>query len=213
VLLPPKEHPPGTQATSFRNMRFVDWNEVFEYLGFPIFMKPADGGGWRDVHKCDSPEAFFAAYDSSRDLCMMAQEAIAFSEYYRLYVLGRSRVLIMPYDPGAPMHERYVKSPPPIAAHLEERMRRDGIALCEALGYDMNTVEFAVRDGVPYAIDFMNPAPDADRNSVGEANFEWVVSNMADVLLERVRNPRAFEVTGQWPKTVAGNGSTPASVR
>ena len=212
VLLPPKEHPPGTQASSFRNMRFINWNEVFSYLGFPIFMKPADGGGWRDVHKCDTPDAFFEAYDSSRDLCMMAQEAINFTEYYRLYVLGRSRVRIMQYDPGAPHHERYVQNPPPIDPHLEERMRRDGIALCEALGYDMNTVEFAVRDGIPYAIDFMNPAPDADRHSVGQENFDWVVNNMAEVLIDRARNPRPFETTGVWPKTLVKQSPAPMSV-
>jgi hypothetical protein len=205
VLLPPKERPAGTQAQSFRNMRFVEWDEVFAYLGFPIFMKPADGGGWRDVHKCDSAEAFFAAYDASRDLCMMAQEAIAFTQYFRLYVLGRANVLIMPYDPGAPIHERYVRNAPPIDPQLDARLRHDAIALCDALGYDMNTVEFAVRDGVPYAIDFMNPAPDADRHSVGDENFDWVVNTMAAVLIDRVRNPRPFETTGGWPKTlVAG---------
>ena len=209
VLLPPKQHPPGTEAKSFRNMRFVEWDEVFAYLGFPIFMKPADGGGWRDVHKCDSPEAFFTAYDGSRDLCMMAQEAIAFTEYYRLYVLGREHVLIMAYDPGAPHHQRYVRNAPPIEPALEARMRRDGIALCQALGYDMNTVEFAVRDGVPYAIDFMNPAPDADRNSVGEENFAWVVDTMARVLVERARNPRPLETTGAWPSLLR-NETVPA---
>ena len=206
VLLPPKERPPGTGERSFRNMRFVEWDDVFAYLGFPIFMKPVDGGGWRDVHKCDSPDAFFAAYDGSRDLCMMAQEAIAFTQYYRLYVLGRSNVLVMPYDPGAPMHERYVRGAPPIDPQLDARMRRDGIALCDALGYDMNTVEFAVRDGIPYAIDFMNPAPDADRHSVGEENFDWVVRTMAAVLIDRVRHPRPFETTGRWPSTLAERG-------
>jgi hypothetical protein len=99
------------------------------------------------------------------------------------------------------MHERYVRNAPPIEAQLDERLRRDGIALCDALGYDMNTVEFAVRDGVPYAIDFMNPAPDADRQSVGEENFDWVVNTMATVLIDRVRNPRLFETTGRWPAT------------
>ncbi|MGA8535280.1 MAG: hypothetical protein WB615_14320 [Candidatus Tumulicola sp.] len=203
VLLPPKERPPATKAESFRNMHFVEWDDVFAYLGFPIFMKPADGGGWRDVYKCDSPEAFFAAYDGSRDLCMMAQEAIAFTQYYRLYVLGRSNVLVMPYDPGAPHHERYVRDAPAIDPQLDARMRREGIALCDALGYDMNTVEFAVRDGVPYAIDFMNPAPDADRQSVGDENFDWVVNTMANVLIDRVRRPRPFETTGCWPQTLA----------
>jgi hypothetical protein len=73
------------------------------------------------------------------------------------------------------------------------------MALCAVLGYDMNTVEFAVRDGIPYAIDFMNCAPDADRVSVGDANFEWVVSNMAEVLIDIVTSGRTLELTGSWP--------------
>ena len=150
VLLPHKDYPPNTEAKSFRNMRWVNWDEVFAYLGFPIFMKPAYGGGWKDVYKCDNPQEFFAAYDQTRDLTMMAQEAIEFDRYYRCYVLGRNRVHIMHYDPKQPHHLRYVKNPPPMEPEFEARIRRDAIALCDALGYDMNTVEFAVRDGIPY---------------------------------------------------------------
>lgn len=210
VLLPHKQHPPNTQDTSFRNMKYVDWDEVFEYLGFPIFLKPAYGGGWKDVYKCDDAEAFFNAYDQTRDLCMMAQEAIEFTEYYRVYVLGRSRVRIMRYEPRNPHHLRYVADPLPSDPKLQDRIHRDSLALCEGLGYDMNTCEFAVRDGIPYAIDFMNCAPDADRNSVGQENFEWVVSNMAELVIERAKNPRPFEMTGNWPKLLNLAGRTRA---
>jgi hypothetical protein len=202
VLLPHKQYPPNTEAKSFRNMQFVNWDEVFDYLKFPIFMKPAYGGGWKDVYKCDNPAEFFAAYDQTRDLTMMAQEAIEFELYYRCYVLGRSRVRIMAYDPKAPFHERYVKNPPPMNAQFEERIRRDALALCSGLGYDMNTVEFAVRGGIPYAIDFMNCAPDADLNSVGQENFDWMVTNMAEVLIEMVRGEKRFELTGNWPSVM-----------
>jgi hypothetical protein len=133
----------------------------------------------------------------------MAQEAIDFSEYYRCYVLGRERVHLMRYDPKRPHHERYVQDAPPIEAGFEARLRRDALALSDALGYDMNTVELAVRDGIPYAIDFTNPAPDADLHSVGPANFAWVVENMADVLVGRVQRRRPFELTGSWPAMVA----------
>ena len=198
VLLPHKQHPPNTEAKSFRNMRWVKWDEVFDYLGFPIFMKPAYGGGWKDVYKVHDPDEFFAAYDQTRDLTMMAQEAIEFELYYRCYVLGRKRVRIMAYDPKQPFHLRYVQNPPPMEPAFEQRVRRDAIALCEALGYDMNTVELAVRDGTPYAIDFMNCAPDADLHSVGRENFDWMVNNMADVLIEMAQVPRALELTGTW---------------
>lgn len=198
-LLPHKQHPPNTKAKSFRNMRLVAWDEVWNYLGFPIFMKPAYGGGWKDVYKCNNKAEFMAAYDQTRDLTMMAQEAIDFVEYYRIYVLGRKRVHIMRYDPKQPHHLRYVKSAPKTDQKLWDRMHADAIKLCEGLGYDMNTVEFAVRGGIPYAIDFMNCAPDADVNSVGQENFEWVVTNMAETLIEQVNQPKKTELTGTWP--------------
>ena len=202
VLLPHKQHPPNTGEKSFRNLRFVDWDEVFAYLGWPIFMKPAYGGGWKDVYKVHDPQEFFAAYDQTRDLTMMAQEAIEFETYYRCYVLGRNRVRIMAYDPKQSFFDRYVKNPPPMNPEFEARINRDAIALCETLGYDMNTVEFAVRGGIPYAIDFMNCAPDADRASVGDENFDWMVTNMAEVLIERVRGAKKFELTGTWPQVM-----------
>jgi biotin carboxylase len=183
-------------------MRWVTWEEVFAYLGWPIFMKPAYGGGWKDVYKTHDPSEFFAAYEQTRDLAMMAQEAIEFDSYYRCYVIGRNRVHIMEYDPRQPHDLRYVQNPAAMAPEFEARIRRDATALCQGLGYDMNTVEFAIRGGIPYAIDFMNCAPDADRNSVGEANFEWVVNNMAEVLIERVTSPRPLEMTGNWPAVI-----------
>ena len=213
VLLPHKQHPPNTEDRSFRNMRYVNWDEVFGYLGWPIFMKPAYGGGWKDVYKCDDAQEFFSAYDQTRDLTMMAQEAIEFELYYRCYVLGRKRVRIMAYDPKAPFHERYVKNPPPMEPEFEARIRRDALALCDGLGYDMNTVEFAVRDGIPYAIDFMNCAPDADVHSVGQENFDWMVQNMAEVLIEMVRGEKSFELTGNWPQVmdVKKDATTPVA--
>lgn len=203
VLLPHKQHPPNTQAKSYRNMRLVNWDEVFDYLKWPIFMKPAYGGGWKDVYKVHNRREFFAAYDQTRDLAMMAQEAIEFQDYYRIYVLGRKRVHIMKYDPKQPHHLRYVKDAKPDPRMLQ-KLERDAIALCEALGYDLNTVELAVRDGVPYAIDFMNCAPDADVHSVGKENFDWVVRNMAEVLIELVNKPTKYEPTGSWPKLFLG---------
>ncbi len=204
VILPHKQHPPNTSSDSFSNLAYpIDWDDVFSYLGFPIFMKPANGGGWRDVHKVDDPAAFFAAYDRTHTLCMMAQEAIDFTEYFRCYVLGRETVRIMPYDPRQPFEKRYVLDGKGADPALLRRVERDALALCRALGYDFNTVEFAVRDGVPYAIDFMNPAPDCDSFSVGPANFEWVISHAADLLIDRALHPRPVELTGNWAAAAA----------
>jgi len=188
VILPHKQHPEGTTDRSMRNLEFpLDWEAVFAYVGEHGFMKPIDGGGWRDVYHIHNREEFFAAYDQSRDLCMLYQKAVEFNEYFRCYVVGQKRVRIMPYDPRKPHAERYVLNPPAYDKALLHRVEQDALKLCRALGYDLNTVEFAVEDGVPYAIDFMNPAPDAGLESVGQANFDWIIKEVADLAIAKAR--------------------------
>jgi glutathione synthase/RimK-type ligase-like ATP-grasp enzyme len=188
VILPHKKYPEGTNDRSMRNLEYpLNWDGVFNYVGEHGFMKPVDGGGWRDVFHIHNREEFFHAYDQSRDLCMMYQKAVDFTEYFRCYVVGQKKVHIMPYDPRAPHHERYVQNPPPYDKKLLKRVEQDALKLCQALGYDLNTVEFAVENGIPYAIDFMNPAPDADLHSVGEKNFEWIVSEIAALAIEKAK--------------------------
>jgi len=206
VLLPHKQHPAGTTDRSMRNLEYpLDWDGIFEYVGFPAFLKPHDGGGWKNVSKVDSPEELFAAYDVSGDLCMTLQGAVRFQEYFRCYVVDRQHVRVMRYDPGAPHHLRYVPGNPPAALALHDRMVADALTLCRALGYDLNTVEFAVEDGVPYAIDFMNPAPDAGMESVGPENFRWVVDAVAEMAVERAQAPpEAPSMT--WSRFLSGGG-------
>jgi glutathione synthase/RimK-type ligase-like ATP-grasp enzyme len=202
MLLPHKEHPNDTSGKSMRNLEFpLDWERVFAAVGEHGFMKPIDGGGWRDVYEIRSREEFFKAYDRSRDLCMVYQKAVDYTEYYRCYVIGQKRVHIMLYDPRRPHAERYCK----VAARattfqlrkLFKRMQDDAINLCRALGYDFNSVEFAVADGVPYAIDFLNPVPDADVHSVGETNFDWVVRQVAELAITRAKTaPRVGSLCG-----------------
>jgi len=190
VILPHKEHPIETTGRSMRNLEYpLDWESVFAYVGEHGFLKPVNGGGWRDVHHVRNREEFFRAYDLSRDLCMMYQKAVEFTDYYRCYVVAQKKVHIMPYDPRRPHAERYVQNEAPgvAAKKLLRRIEQDALKLCQALGYDLNTVEFAVEDGIPYAIDFMNPAPDADLHSVGAANFEWIVEQVAEMAIAKAR--------------------------
>jgi hypothetical protein len=205
VMLPHKEHPPGTTDKSMRNLQYpLDWDKTFEYVGFPAFLKPFDGGGWRDVHRVNSREELFAAYDQTRTLCMTLQAAVNFKEYFRCYVVGQEDVHIMPYDPRAPFHERYVRNPPAYDPALLTRVEHDARVICRALGYDFNTVEFAVQDGVPYAIDFMNPAPDADVHSVGQANFDWVVGRLAELAVKKALESRPA-ITYRWDRFLSGS--------
>jgi glutathione synthase/RimK-type ligase-like ATP-grasp enzyme len=189
VLLPHHSHPPGTTGQSMRNLEYpLDWADIFAYIGFPAFLKPHDGGGWKHVYKVNNPEEFFEKYHETGDLCMTLQAAVDFDFYFRCYVVGQSEVHVMQYDPKAPFHDRYVRSPRPVPQPLMDRVTHDARKICQALGYDFNTVEFAEEGGVPYAIDFMNPAPDADLFSVGPANFEWVLSHVAQLAVNRAQS-------------------------
>ena len=193
VILPHKERPQNTEAESYRNLKHpLDWDATFAYIGFPAFLKPHDGGGWRGVTRVTDPDSFVAAYDASGTDCMMLQEGIEFEDYYRCYGVGQKDVRLMRYNPTADnARTRYTEvDPSPIPKKLAAKIKRDVRALCKALGYDLNTVEFAVRDGVPYAIDFMNPAPDADYHTVGQENYEWVVKTVGAFLVKMAKQKR-----------------------
>jgi len=186
VLLPSKQHPADTNERSMRNLAYpLDWEAIFAYVGFPAFFKPFAGGGWKNVYKLHDRDEFFSAYDDTGQLVMMLQEEIAFEEYFRCYCIDVRDVRIMQYNPKAPFHERYVRNGPRLPDELLDKVRDGVLRLNRALGYDFNTVEFAVRGGVPYAIDFCNPAPDADKFSIGEENFEWVVEAAANMAVRK----------------------------
>ncbi len=210
VLLPHKALPNETSPQSMRNLEYpLDWDGVFAAIGEHGFLKPINSGGWRNVYEVRGREEFFRAYDQSRDLCMVYQKAIEFTEYYRCCVVAQKNVHIMAYNPRLPHAQRYLQSAPRAmtfhARRLFRRIEEDALKLCRALGYDLNTVEFAVENGVPYAIDFMNPVFDADVNSVGEQNFEWIVEQVANLAIAKARSaPKTASL--HWPALVGAAG-------
>lgn len=210
VLLPHKSYPPGTTSESMRNLIYpLNWEEIFDYIGFPAFLKPYSGGGWKSVYKVDNPQELFRGYDDTGDLCMTLQSAVDFEDYFRCYVVGQQKVHIMRYDPRQPHAERYLRNAPPIEPAMYARVTDDCLKLCRALGYDLNTVEFAVQDGIPYAIDFLNPAPDADYHSVGADNFQWIVDAVAEFAVEEaLKEPAPLEM--RWTHFLTAGA--PASV-
>ncbi len=187
VILPSKDLPPDTTDQSFANLDFpLDWNSIIEYIGFPAYMKPFAGGGWKNVYQVKDMDDLFRKHGETGELVMMLQEEIIFDEYYRCYCIGGKHVRIMPYEPRNPHHMRYSANFTPDKARYE-LMEDIVLRINKYLGYDFNTVELALRDGVPYAIDFCNPAPDAEVTSVGKENFEWVVETAALYAIEKAQ--------------------------
>jgi hypothetical protein len=190
VILPSRDLPDDTSEGSFSNLSYpLDWKGIFDYVGFPAYMKPFAGGGWKNVYRLESMDDFFQKYTETGQLVMLLQEEIVFDQYYRCYCIGGKHVRIMPYEPRNPHHLRYVAdfSPSP---ELLQQMESIVLRINHYLGYDFNTVELALRDGVPYAIDFCNPAPDAEVKSVGQENFDWVVETAANYAIERTQEQK-----------------------
>jgi glutathione synthase/RimK-type ligase-like ATP-grasp enzyme len=189
ILLPQKDYIPGIVTESLRNLEFpLDWQGIVDYTGLPAILKPFDGGGWKNVSRVNTLEELWFEYDQTGTLCMTLQEFIAFDQFVRCYCIGQEEVMIMPYDPTKSYlsGEQYINNPNYLTTELAERITNDVRTICRALGYDINTVEFAIKDGVPYAIDFMNPAPDAELISVGEFYHNWVTNTVTDMIFKRL---------------------------
>ncbi len=198
VILPSKDLPTDTSDASFSNLAYpLDWEGIFKYIGFPAYMKPFAGGGWKSVYQLNSIEEFFEKHAETEQLVMMLQEEIKFTEYYRCYCIGGKYVRIMPYEPRNPHALRYVADFKPTPEKYKE-MEDIVLRICRYLGYDFNTVELALRDGVPYAIDFCNPAPDAELTSVGQENFDWVVETAANYAIEKAMEHKEYADNLTW---------------
>jgi hypothetical protein len=201
VLLPQKDYIEGITSDSLRNLEFpLDWEAVVDYVGLPAIIKPFDGGGWKNVSKVSSLHELWRVYDTTGTLCMTLQEFIEFDHFVRCYCIGQEDVMIMPYDPRKPYlsGEQYINDPNYLPGDVAARVAEDVLTLNRALGYDINTVEFAIKDGVPYAIDFMNPAPDAELASVGEFYHNWVTEKVVDLVFRKLGEGRTEPARYRW---------------
>src|SRR6202041_3856431 len=182
-------------SESLRNLDYpIDWDGLLDYVGRPAFLKPYSGGGWKHVYKVHNREELLKAYDGTGPTCMTLQENIDFQQYIRCFTFGKTDILPVVYDPG---QRRYLIDHKYLSDELGARVLRNAQTINQALGYEMNTIEFAIKDGVPYAIDFLNPAPDFERDRITEFYFEHVVEQMADLVIDRALSGN---VANTWPR-------------
>jgi hypothetical protein len=208
IVLPQKSYPADVDlaAESLRNLGFpLDWDALLDYVGRPAILKPYSGGGWKHVYKVHTREELLAAYDVTGPYCMTLQQFIDFTQYVRCFTFGKTDIVPVAYDPR---ERRYLVDHAYLSADLGARIVRDAQALNTALGYEMNTIEFAIQDGIPYAIDFLNPAPDFERDRITAHYFEVVVDRMADLVIDRARHGRPQQT---WPRWAQMTGIAPAA--
>ncbi len=197
IALPSKAYRKGIEADDLTNLIFpLKWDRIIEHIGFPAVLKPADGYGWRDVSVVNNFDELMEAYNKSGELVMTLQEFINFDQYVRAFCLGKKYVMPIRYEPHQPHHLRYVVDHQHLTPELGKMVEDYSIKLSSVLDYDMNACEFAIKDGVPYAIDFINLVPDSHPDSIRHHYYNWVVEHMAKVAIEYVQNPTQMQ---SWP--------------
>jgi hypothetical protein len=197
VLLPQKGYPKDVDLApeSLRNLQYpIDWDGLLDYVGRPAILKPYSGGGWKHVYKVSDRKELLEAYDGTAPYCMTLQEFIDFDLYVRCFTFGKTDITPVAYDPR---ERRYLVDHDYLSAEVGARVVRDAQTINTALGYEMNTIEFAVRDGVPYAIDYLNPAPDFERDRITDFYFTHVLEKMTSLVIDRALNN---DPSQSWPR-------------
>jgi hypothetical protein len=212
VVLPQKSYPPGIDLTadSLHNLGYpIDWDGLLDYVGRPAILKPYSGGGWKHVYKVNNREELIAAYDITGPYCMTLQQFINFDQYVRCFTFGKDDITPVRYD----VHERkYLVEHEYLSSELGQRIVNDARTLNNALGYEMNTIEFAIQDGVPYAIDFLNPAPDFERDRITPHYFELVLEKMTNLVIDRALHGRPQQSWPRWAEMVGISDGTAGPV-
>jgi hypothetical protein len=207
VVLPQKSYPAEFDLTSesLRNIGYpVDWDALLDYVGRPAILKPYSGGGWKHVYKVQNRDELLRAYDGTGPYCMTLQEFVDFDRYVRCFTFGKSDIVPVAYDPR---ERRYIVDHNYLPPELGARVVRDAQTINTALGYEMNTIEFAIKGDIPYAIDFLNPAPDFERDRITPFYFEMAVEKMSDLVIDRALRGRPEQ---SWPRWAEMLGIGPA---
>ncbi len=198
VVLPNRSYADAVTAESLRNLWPVDFSMYLDYVGVPCIMKPVFGGGWRHIHKIHSLDELMHHYDESGTLTMMLQQFVSWDSYLRVITVGRRAARAIRYDPApggmGGYHQDYDALPRPLREKAEEL----SLQLNRALGYDMNAVEFAVKEGRFYGIDLTNFAPDLDYRSLKAAHFPWAVETLATFAVEKALATEQPAATPDW---------------
>jgi hypothetical protein len=175
-MLPAKEHEESAdlEPTLQQYARLFDLKAIGDSLGYPLFLKPYDGGGWVGVSKVDDGDGLETAYDTSGKFLMHLQKGVSPYEHFVRCVGVGPQVRVIEYDPEAPLHARYTDD----FDHLDDaelaQMRAVTLTINAFFGWDFNSCECLSQGGTWYPIDYANPCPDSQITSL-HRHFPWLV--------------------------------------
>jgi glutathione synthase/RimK-type ligase-like ATP-grasp enzyme len=198
VVLPNFSYMDDVTAESLRNLWPTDFQMYLDYVGAPCIMKPAHGGGWKDVNKIHNIDELMHHYRASSWKTMMLQEFITWDTYIRVPTIGRKWARGIRYDPAPGGMGGYNQDYDILPRDLRDKAEELSLKFNIALGYDMNALEFAVVDGKFYGIDLTNYTPDLDYRSLKDAHFPWAVEKMAEFAIEKALAKETTPASPDW---------------
>jgi hypothetical protein len=177
TVLVPYKHPVDNVRWAYTSSKYnqaFDLDAIAEGIGYPLFMKPFDGGGWRGVSSVKDRDALHKAYDESGEMLMHLQESIKdFEVFARALTIG-PETMVMKFQPDEPMHNRYAVS----HDFLAPETGREAITISQTVNaffrWEFNSCEMLVKDGVVYPIDYANACPDVAVTSL-HYYFPWAM--------------------------------------
>ena len=187
VVLPNKHIEIEVVPDSFRNLTYpMDWQAIIDYVGVPAIFKDIHAGGRSPVHRVSNVDELIQRYDESGTRTKILQQVIESNVHIHCFVVGHEKVMALRYSAA---NGRYL--PDIIAGDdpVGQRLSHDALRLTRTYQYDINMVEFVIKDDRVYVINGTNPAPEMDKELMTPEQFEWCVSEMAELALHRARRP------------------------
>jgi len=175
-MVPPKEYAEyaDLKSTLSRYAKLFDLGAIGDRIGYPLYMKPYDGGAWVGVTGIDNRQELLAAYDISGTRVMNLQKGVVPNDaFVRCIGLGPQFRLVN-YDPAAPLHDRYRMEQNFLPATQARQLADMTLVINAFFGWDFNSCEALRQDGVWHPIDFANACPDSQVTSL-HYHFPWLI--------------------------------------
>lgn len=187
VVLPNKQVEKDVTPSTFRNLKYpMDWQAIIDYVGVPAIFKDNHASGRRGVYRVHNVDELIQRYDESSTRTKILQQIIESDEHVHCFVIGLEKVLCLHYSLKDGRYEPNILS---TDSEWGQQLSDSALRITRAYQYDVNMVEFVVKDDTAYVINGTYPTPDIDLTLMTEEQFHWLVTEIANVAMARAKRP------------------------
>jgi hypothetical protein len=186
IILPNKQVDKDSSPSAFRNLKYpMDWQAIIDYVGVPAIFKDNVARGRRGVHRVHNVDELIQRYDESGLRTKILQQIIESEEHIHCFVIGQEKVLTLQYS----LENGRYQPEPLINEAMNSQLVENALQITRAYQYDINMVEFVIKDDIAYVINGTNPTPDINHDLMTEEQFQWLVTETVQLALDRVKRP------------------------